>query len=663
MSVFEEPNRDARIVGSTEGSMGPRLGFLGKFEAAYDAQVRANSLYGLEQYFRDAEQEQIRKIKKAGLEPPRSLNNSEDGSMFAGGDFTNSSRYIDAARFLAKGEKPEISSEIEARDEAIRKLRIKNPSLELKTYGEIFADVQKSAQTAERRDAEQETTWGGTLGGIAGIALGSVNPRTDPLNALTLGVGGAGRTAFRRIGSQVLSQGAIESVNQLTGVQTGRDLLGLESGFGEALGSIAGAAIGAGALQGVGEGIGFAARRWFRNTPLDPAPPVPVAAPPEVPRIARNADPSARVTTEELLSSSETFMLEVNRNNPLGGSRRAETVIQQELMNADYQLNRGVNPWELKPQTDTRLPGVVRSPEVNALESRMSVGELARSIDPETHRIADSIQTKLEQIRTILKDADAIPEKAKTNAALAELNATIDTLEKQVVVMSGKKKQITQQKLDDALVQREAAFPNSAKAVNEPTNTPEMYVAMRAKLTELEIKLRDLALPLSRARNAAEEKFTSGVRSDIADEIRDIVGKENPILNEPSWLKSVKNVENEPVVPVASLNDKIPQLNRAKEVGVDAADTLKSIMKEQEAATSVEVATTLRDINKLIAPETTEIKLSNGKVLELDDTVIEVPNLNGEGSRTITARQMLKEIADDNEVIKGISACSLRKTS
>lgn len=269
-----DANREAYAGPADAFSTGTRFGFFDAFDAAYEAQARANSLYGLEAAFADTEAEQARAIRAAGLVPPRSLFEDVEGGRHA--------PYFKAAQFYSgdASEPSDIGSRLATRDAEIEELRKKNPSLQLRTYREMWGHVRERAQTAERRWGQSDNSVSGALGGFIGEMAASVDPRTDPFNFATLGVGGFGRTALGRIATEGLGQGAIETVNQLTGVQENRELLGLEHGFAEGAMAVGSAVAFGATIRGAAEGVGALGRRWFQNTPADPAPPVPDAPEP-----------------------------------------------------------------------------------------------------------------------------------------------------------------------------------------------------------------------------------------------------------------------------------------------------------------------------------------------------------------------------------------------
>jgi hypothetical protein len=324
-------NRDALSGPADAFSAGPRFGFFDAFDSAYEAQARTNSMLGLEAAFEEVEAEQNQIIKAAGLEPPRSLYADLDGGQYA--------PYMRAAKFYSgdASEPSDIGSRLAERDEAIKQLRLKNPKLNLRTYRELWGQVRERAQTAERRWGSSDNTVPGALGGFIGEMIASVDPRTDPLNFATLGVGGVGRTVASRVLTEGAGQAAIESVNQLTGVQENRELLGLEHGFEEGAFSVGSAFVFGAGIRGAAEGLQAGARHWFQNTPDDPAPPAPEAP-------TRIDDATAAETITALDSQFDTIA-------PYGPSRVSAGRGQEDFQAVTEQLDAwdGPLPADTKP--------------------------------------------------------------------------------------------------------------------------------------------------------------------------------------------------------------------------------------------------------------------------------------------------------------------------
>jgi murein DD-endopeptidase MepM/ murein hydrolase activator NlpD len=131
-----------------------------------------------------------------------------------------------------------------------------------------WARQQDMERLADIRNVQSRATGLGTAGGFAGGVAGAF---ADPVNLVTLPVGGGGRTVAARIIGEGLVNAGVEAVSQPFIAQNYRDL-GQEYGMGEAVRSV-GFAFGAGvAFRGAIEGAPAAgrrlanARRWVRDS-------------------------------------------------------------------------------------------------------------------------------------------------------------------------------------------------------------------------------------------------------------------------------------------------------------------------------------------------------------------------------------------------------------
>jgi len=119
----------------------------------------------------------------------------------------------------------------------------------------LWERVRAQAEQAERAWQRTPTTPAGMIGGFLGGAISALDPRTDPLNFVVLPVSAVGKTPLGRIAWEAGGQALVEAINQFTGAQEARRLLGLEHGIGPALTAIGATAVGAGVMQGLGEGV------------------------------------------------------------------------------------------------------------------------------------------------------------------------------------------------------------------------------------------------------------------------------------------------------------------------------------------------------------------------------------------------------------------------
>lgn len=184
--------------------------------------------------------------------------------------FDNPTALQTARHFEGEGELPEPVSKRIAEIEALR-----NDYPDLPNYYDLWDTVKRNAQETDQRSRsfqKRGRRFGSRGGGFAGAVVGAMNPDTDPINFFTLGLGGVGKSVITRIGTEIGIGAAAETINQLTGVQENRRLLGLDYGFDQAVQQIALTGLGAGVIRGGAEGAAIGFRRATgRLTPTERA--------------------------------------------------------------------------------------------------------------------------------------------------------------------------------------------------------------------------------------------------------------------------------------------------------------------------------------------------------------------------------------------------------
>lgn len=619
MSFFNETQREPAIASDKDVSSGPRLGFQAAFEAAWDAQVRTESMYADAAAFATEEARQFYKIKDAGLEPPpRMTDRGYDGRGIG--------QFEDVASYYNNGENADkVATDLLARNQHIERLRKERPELGLKTYDELWADVRAKAKAAETRWEEANTSFMGGIGGFLGGTLGAMNPWTDPLNAATLGVGGVGKTALVRIATEAGGQAAIEAVNQFTGVQGARERLGLETSFGRSAAQVAMVGAGAGVLRGAGEGLG----RWFKGTPKDPAPPIP----PKTPELAPKLEAPPR--------------LEYPLDYYLGPSRRAQTVLDAELAHAGKQLDDGVPPWALKPATATALPRDIGFG--NARIPTRSVEQLIEQADPETWRLYGKLQDKADSLRRAIDDVAQIKEDAASTAALKQLDEQIAALNATAQNAKGKKLSKLEAEMQ-ALQEQRGPLAEAAKA-GSPEVAARRQSELRQGLMRIDEQMRDLAPALSRARAAAEEKFLA---QQVDPEVSSMLRQNNPgseVLQRAKWAdKPVERID----LSSLTFEQRVPTRPTDKP-GASAAERAANHVKEADAATQRKVDSLAAFAKHPLEGET-HVAMPDGRQVPLD-TVLHLDD------RKLTVRDFLREVNEDNALLESVSSCSLAKIS
>jgi hypothetical protein len=237
---------------------GPETGFFENFEAVREQTYRVDSMLGLEQEIGRRWEENLRRYEaRTGRKPGFNLSDPLANRMIAdrvdGRGFTN---------WLVRESDPWLEDSIRgdyeranAVDEEIR--QIGDP--EIKSFDALLQEVMQFRKETEETAAEVSSrrTWGGVLGGLAGGIVGSVSFR-DPLTLATLGLGGVGKTVAKRIATEMAVGAATEFGVQELAIQPTRSALGEERS--DVLSSVMYAALGAGAIRGIGEGVGAGLR-------------------------------------------------------------------------------------------------------------------------------------------------------------------------------------------------------------------------------------------------------------------------------------------------------------------------------------------------------------------------------------------------------------------
>ena len=208
---------------------GPARSFGDSFHQAYMEQVTGWGAQSLEMGIVESETEfndRVFALTGRRLEP-----------VLGGGAFQNpfmNSAALSLAEHYEEG--GELSPEIMARIEEIRELQRKYPELE--GFETIWSKTKERAQFYEQQSQtiqRRPRAGGSRAGGIAGTIAGLFDPRTDSFNVVSMVAGGVGKTFAGRVATEAGINSLVEGVNQFTGVQRNRELLGLSYGYEQAL--------------------------------------------------------------------------------------------------------------------------------------------------------------------------------------------------------------------------------------------------------------------------------------------------------------------------------------------------------------------------------------------------------------------------------------------
>jgi hypothetical protein len=259
---ISNPNVDAHMGFSA----GPTSSFVENFGAAFDVQRHVQSQVGLEadveeRYAKNGE----RYRELTGEEPPvfpysafAAAARHHLGENAAG--FWQRGFFASADTGFADPADRDAFEGLQEHEAKIATLKAEHP--DLKSFGDIFDEVR--GQAAQMRATEAGVSarrgFAGFTGALLGGTAGAFSPR-DPLNLVTLGLGGFGRT----IGARILTEGAVQAgisgAGNLAGAAENARLLGQEP---ESLGSaVMTGFLGGALLRGAGEGARVGAPAAF----------------------------------------------------------------------------------------------------------------------------------------------------------------------------------------------------------------------------------------------------------------------------------------------------------------------------------------------------------------------------------------------------------------
>lgn len=656
-------NRDALSTPMDNIAYGPKLGFLGSLEASYNEQVRYNSIFGAVVATRNAEQENFARIREAGGTPPPSLDPNEFSllgipsydkrgymetmrAMAAERDFRTS----DAAALDDSGRAQHTIEDrtfkaVGERNNMLRELQQKYPDAGIKTYDDIFADVSAEALAAKRRVEMSKTTLWGKVGGFAGAAAGSVDPRTDPLNFATLPIGGFGKTILGRVAAQFGGQAAIETINQFTGVQENQRLLGGHPTGTDALVAIGMAGLGGAALQGVGEGVGalFRAgrRRWFKPDTVDPPPPAPEPAP----------GPASR-PVETHMTGVDYVVAHIDSKTRIGKARAVE-----DMAYVSHELaSWSTLPHEILPPTAGRLPSpdATARPELpaawqRAADQTASIDEVARRVDPKVFAIYDKLNAQREELRAVVKVRDQVAYTARENAR-STVDTAITTKERQLERARGVKKREKIQAEIDALHQ-------TADKAGLPDNPN-----VRAEIQRLDEKMRDLAPTVSRAYARAQGKWD--LMQEQHKQVSDMIDAGRSEVGEGFTVEGVRAAGEAKRAPTEGTGTGVTDKGATPTSAADTvADLLQRTANEDAAAKDKALESFRNAATRMLETEGDNATFRVDGIdreMHLDRDTVEFEDPIDGGTREMSIRDVLRETHEDNETLKAVSSCSIR---
>lgn len=274
MPYFQRPNYQ---VEPRDPYLGPTPSPFDVFGQMFEQQTKVDSQLGAPKLFMEEYVQGARQFaEETGIPLPEALE-SPDTEVFSQllrdrATGRKRARFVDTGFPFRDATLPKRSQgakldEVEGFDRKMREAQKRGVSV--KTLDQALSRAGERAKQIEQEtgDILSRADLLGHGFGFAGAVLGSFDPRTDPLNAFTLPLGGFGRTAGTRILTEAGVVAGVETGIQFGAVVPNREVLGLDRG--NPLFNILAAGVGAGAFRGILEGSGPAYRAIEAR--IDPA--------------------------------------------------------------------------------------------------------------------------------------------------------------------------------------------------------------------------------------------------------------------------------------------------------------------------------------------------------------------------------------------------------
>ncbi len=148
----------------------------------------------------------------------------------------------------------EVFSASLAAEKQIEALRKQYP--QIPSYADILKGAVENAQLIreQRDETAARSTTAGAAAGFVGSMMGVMNEQ-NPWTLATLPVGGFGKTIAARVGTEFLTQSALEYVNQFHFIKKEREIYGDEFNAGDAAANVIAAGVGGAVIRGGMESV------------------------------------------------------------------------------------------------------------------------------------------------------------------------------------------------------------------------------------------------------------------------------------------------------------------------------------------------------------------------------------------------------------------------
>jgi hypothetical protein len=652
--MFGNSKMDPSMVGNTPIA-GPTLGVVDSFGLGYETQRVAGSAAGAQFEMRSRLEEQRTRFEEAGVldDPANVFPHPNDLGAFslineaveAGVPLDE----LDTSAFTMS-EVGEARFFLDNWDATIAPLVPGTPTL-----SEMFADVQTSAQELEARSAMSDMSVVGSFGGaMAGSFTGA-----DPLNQITVGVGGFGKTIWQRLATEGLTQAGIEGTNQLTAVPENREILGLDPFTpGEVAFNIAAAGVGGAALRGVAEGAPPAFRAAERRLA-----PQRVAAR----AVMESVDTGNLVNTGSLRAFAE-FM----PDSTVGRAARAQAnAVAREMELSVYrdqrQFEAAVTRVLQEAEQDRRLRDAGGTPPERSLFEPIDVPDMAPTRTPPT---PERLVNAARQVIFAEREATLTARMNELDDQLAELESAAARVEEAPLsqLVDDERVNLLEEKADrpppSNTMEREldALFPeirrsDAVDAFNELRRIEaEEFADVRFKakieaqlrVDRMRVEMAKVRRDLFEARRQAREARQAG---------RDLATAEAPRDGSPAAARDEVPAPT-PVPRPAPPSGRMTMLEAARARATVDAEKLNAAVETKNAMLKDARPRMMERFRETLKNEDGMVDLGNGRMVPRD-FVVRVSDEFGNNMEKKTLDELADDLASDEKFTEAVTGCSI----
>lgn len=675
MALLDQVNDGMQQLGAGEdAAQPPRVQFLDKLEYSYTAQnktgYRNAADYAMEggaerqsQALRDVGEMNVPHLQSGSPALSARLNGYMGGNDSDDQNSYFDSQYRQAQTFYRDGGDQAEKQALDDYDNRIEELKVKYPQLGLKNSGELFQDTAREAQEAAKNDS-LPTTFGGKIGGFIGSAASFMNLKANPMGPLAgLGAVVAEPEALAlQFAKEAGVMGGEETVDQLSGAQETRRLLGLPHGISEAATAVAGAAAGGLIAKGIHLGVVSGYNRYFKASPGDVPPPPDDFANPAQPTGGTPPPPPNSPMADLFAQPPRPYHQGPPSASPLGDNpigRMRQTLDQQHVEN-QLQDWRGPAPSDVRPPMMTAPPRPVTDftqPDIREQLFNKQIDGAARQVDPDLFNKYDQLRQTKQDFASVLETQR--PTVAEAESTIPDIMDRMDDLKDKIANANARKTKIYQAELDQLEALRQQHIYEQTKL-----DSPDMNLTRRLMMKADE-NMRDLAPSIGRA--YAQARGDWNLSDKQWADVRWMVSKGETTLP-PADLGGNPFMPKNPVEPEikqpVTATDTMPILKQAPQVegnvnpNADAIEYAKQILKKNKEHLDEALESYRGLTRKMLSDEEGKADIM-GEKFNLDRDTIHVPNSDGNGSRQITLRQLLQEQDDIEAQAKAVDKCSI----